>query len=61
MSRYVAYHMGLDGKTVRHFGEMAADALHGLVHDEEFLRQVEAESGRPGAIVFRLTEESDLR
>lgn len=59
--RYVASHVGANGKMVRHFGEMAADALHALVHDEEFLQQVEAQSGRPGVIVFRLTEESDLR
>lgn len=59
--RYVASHVGPGGKMVRHFGEMAADALQRLVHDEEFLQQIEAESGRPGAIVFRLTEESDLR
>lgn len=59
--RYLASHIGPDGREIRAFGEMAADALQELVSDERFLQQIERESGRPGVIVFRLAEESDLR
>lgn len=61
MSRYVAIHTAPGGKKIQAFGCMAADALQALVHDEEFLQEIERESGRSGVIVFRLTEESDHR